>query len=210
LRRFIPALAVPLLRVLALTFRWRVTDHAGITNPAVRRPFIGTFWHNRLLTMPLIFRGFCAPRKGNCLSSPSRDGSIIEGVMKRFGIGCVRGSSSRRGAVAIREMAEILERGEDMAITPDGPRGPVYEVHPGIIKLAQITGVAIVPIHIEYSRYWQIKSWDAFRIPKPFSRIDVVFGPLHEIPAQMDEAAFEAERFRLETVLKESVAGAAA
>jgi len=207
-RRYVPGLVVAVLRLLALTFRWRVTDHAGILRPDGPRPLIGAFWHNRLLAVPLFYARM--GRKGNCLTSPSRDGAIIEGVMRRFKIGSVRGSSSRRGATALREMAAILERGEDMAITPDGPRGPIYEIHPGIIKLAQITGVPIVPICIEYSRYWQVKSWDRFRIPKPFARVEVVYGPLHEIPVELDEAAFEVERARLQEVLRAGSTGAAA
>ena len=121
--------------------------------------------------------------------------------MRRFGIGSVRGSSSRRGSTALREMAAILAAGGDMAITPDGPRGPKYRLNPGVVKLAQITGAPIVPLHIAYSRYWEIRSWDAFRIPKPFARVTTTFGPLHCVPPTTNDAAFEAERARLEAVL---------
>lgn len=203
-RQSIPPLVVFLLRVLALTLRWRVVDLCGMTRPELKRPLIGAFWHNRLLAVPLLYRRFCPARRGHCLTSPSDDGEIIAEVMDRFGIGSVRGSSSRRGAVAMREMREVLEQGGDMAITPDGPRGPKYELHPGVVKLAQITGAPLVAIHVEYSRYWKLKSWDAFRIPKPFARVSVTFGPLHEVPLRMERAAFETERARLEAELNGS------
>jgi lysophospholipid acyltransferase (LPLAT)-like uncharacterized protein len=196
----IPALAVFLIRGLAATLRWRVDDRCECATR--KHPFVGTFWHNRLLMVPILYRRFGGGHRGNCLTSPSKDGGIVAGVMERFGIGSVRGSSSRRGALAIREMAAVLERGEDMAITPDGPRGPRYHFHPGAVKLAQLTGVPLLLIHVDYSRYWELKSWDCFRIPKPFARVDVVFDEGHRIPVELTEAEFEAERARLEAELK--------
>lgn len=197
LRRFIPVLIVGLLRALAWTLRFRIDDRCGVTRGAAR-PFIALFWHNRLLVVPVVYSRYCHPRKGSGLTSPSKDGAIIAGVMKRFGIGSVRGSSSRRGATALRELAAVLARGEDAAITPDGPRGPKYRLNPGVIKLSQLSGAPVMPIHIEYSSYWELKSWDAFRIPKPFARVDVVFGPFYEVVSTRDGEAFEAERTRLE------------
>ena len=199
-RRLIPSLIVFLLRALALTLRFRIDDRCGITR-GVMRPFIGAFWHNRMLVIPVAYQRYCLGRRGHCLTSPSKDGAIIAGVMERFGIGSVRGSSSRRGTMALRELTAILETGEDVAITPDGPRGPKYQLSPGIIKLAQLTDTPVLPIHVGYSSYWEIKSWDAFRIPKPFSCVDVVFGPLYEVCPSTDEAGFEAERARLQLFL---------
>lgn len=207
-RRFIPSLVVFLIRTLALTFRWRVVDHGGMTRD-MRHPIIAIFWHNRLLAMPLLYERFCPARRGSCLTSPSKDGAIIAGVMSRFNIGNVRGSSSRRGATALRELTAVLAGGGDVGITPDGPRGPKYRAQLGAIKLAQLTGVPLLPIHVEYSRYWEVKSWDAFRIPKPFARVEVVFGPLYKVPAALSDEELEAERLRLETELNASVQGVA-
>jgi len=199
-RRLIPGLIVFLLRALALTLRFRIDDRCGITR-GVMRPFIGAFWHNRMLVIPVAYQRYCRGRRGHCLTSPSKDGAIIAGVMARFGIGSVRGSSSRRGTTALRELTAILEAGEDVAITPDGPRGPKYQISPGIVKLAQLTGTSVMPIHVGYSRYWEIKSWDAFRIPKPFAQVTVVFGPLYEVNPTADGPAFEIERARLQTLM---------
>ncbi|MCX6967355.1 MAG: lysophospholipid acyltransferase family protein [Verrucomicrobia bacterium] len=205
LRPLIPGLIVLLLRTLACTLRFRIEDRCGITRGAMQ-PFIGAFWHNRILAIPLAYQRYCRGRRGHCLTSPSKDGAIIAGVMERFNIGSVRGSSSRRGTTALRELAALLEAGDDIAITPDGPRGPKYQLSPGIVKLAQITGIPVMPIHVGYSRYWEIKSWDAFRIPKPFSRVTVIFGPLYEVLATADDAAFEAERMRLQNLLMDEMA----
>ena len=200
-RHLFPFLIAFLVRVLALTLRFRVEDRCGITRGDFKGPLIGALWHNRILLMPVIYNRFCRNRRGNCLTSPSKDGAIIAGVLQHFGIGNVRGSSSRRGSTAMREMTVVLEKGEDIAITPDGPRGPKYHLNPGIVKLSQLTGIPIVPIHVESSRYWEIKSWDAFRIPKPFSHVSVVFGSFYEALPTSDEAAFEAERARFEAWL---------
>lgn len=200
-RPFIPSLVVFLLRILAATFRWRVVDRCGFTNPGLYRPMISILWHNRLLVTPSLYQRSCSFRRAYCLTSPSKDGAIIAGVMKHFKIGSIRGSSSRRGATAMREMAAVLEQGNDVAVTPDGPRGPKYTLHPGALKLAQLTGAPLVLVHIKYSRYWELKSWDAFRIPKPFARVDAVFGPMYEIPAELSKEEFEELRARLEAEL---------
>ena len=208
LRRFIPPLVVFLLRALASTLRWRVEDRHGITRPGVNPPFIAVFWHNRILTMPLLYHRFCRWRQGYCLTSPSKDGAIVAAVMAHFHVGSVRGSSSRRGSTALREMTAVLESGGDIGISPDGPRGPKYQLHPGAIKLAQLTGAPLMPLHVAYSRYWELKSWDAFRIPKPFARVSVLIDEPIFLPRELDPAAFEAARAEVETVLLQGIEAA--
>ena len=200
-RRLIPILAFLAVRVLAWTLRFRFQDRCGITSGEMKSPIICVFWHNRLLLTGIIHGRFCPGRRAHCLTSPSKDGDIIAHTMRLFGIGSVRGSSSRRGSTAIRELAAILEKGDDVGIAPDGPRGPKYRLQPGAVKLAQITGFPVVPLFIEYSRYWELKSWDGFRIPKPFSCVSVVYGSRHEVCPTMDDAGFEYERVRLEKIL---------
>jgi lysophospholipid acyltransferase (LPLAT)-like uncharacterized protein len=209
-RQYLPSLVVFLMRMLAWTWRWRVEDRYGITDPNFHHPLISVFWHNRMLAMPLFYERFCRGRRGSCLTSPSKDGAIIAGVMARFHIGSVRGSSSRGGSLAMREMTDILAAGKDIGITPDGPRGPKYRLHPGAIKLAQISGVAIMPVHVTYSHYWELKSWDAFRIPKPFARVTLVCGDPLAIPRDLDPEAFETARKSLETLLNQEPAATAA
>ena len=108
--------------------------------------------------------------------SASRDGAFLAAILERFGVQPVRGSSSRRGAQALLELTTWAERGYDLAITPDGPRGPRYVVQDGAMSLAQITGLPIVPV--SYFLKWkiQLKSWDGFQIPLPFSICEVTAG----------------------------------
>lgn len=189
------------LRLWLRTLRFKITDHAGVLRVPPERPLLWTFWHNRLFVMPFMFEKFFPGRPGKALASASRDGEIIAAVMQRFGIGAIRGSSSRRGAAALVEMRRAIEAGYIMAITPDGPRGPRFHVNPGVVKLAQITGGFVLPIHVAYSSFWRLKSWDGFMIPKPFARIEITFAELHRVAPTEGAEAFEIERARFESVL---------
>jgi lysophospholipid acyltransferase (LPLAT)-like uncharacterized protein len=199
------ALAANLARLIFSTIRLRVTDRSGfLTNPP-DGPRILVFWHNRI---PAISIGFLRHypkhpnRKGvSVLTSPSKDGDILAGVMANLGMGSVRGSSSRRGSTAIRELAALLEAGVDLAITPDGPRGPKYSLGPGAVFLSQKTRVPIMPLHARYHRAIKLKTWDNFAIPLPFSRVDIVMD--HYITVNPVAQDLEAERLRLETLLRE-------
>jgi lysophospholipid acyltransferase (LPLAT)-like uncharacterized protein len=114
----------------------------------------------------------------------------------------VRGSSSRRGAQALRELHTWAERGYDLSITPDGPRGPRYVVADGAIALAQITGLPLVPV--AYHLNWKItlKSWDRFQIPLPFTRCEVTAGNIFRVPPETSDAERENLRQQLETELR--------
>jgi lysophospholipid acyltransferase (LPLAT)-like uncharacterized protein len=117
----------------------------------------------------------------------------------------MRGSSSRRGAAALVGLRRALREGKDAAITPDGPRGPRYVVQPGVVKLAQASGVKIVPLHVTYGSAWRLRTWDGFVIPKPFSRITVTFGELIAVPKDLDEAGFEHWRTLIEQRMRDGV-----
>ena len=194
-----------LIRALGLTLRFRMTNLSGIFVGATQSPVIWAFWHNRILVVPLVKQRYFYDRPGSALTSPSKDGAIIAKVMECFGQGHVRGSSSRRGATAMRELAALIENGSDIGITPDGPRGPCYKLGPGIIVLAQQTGAPVVPIHVEYTRYFQIKSWDRFRIPFPFTRVNITLGELYYVKETPGNNEFEVERLRLEKNLSNPV-----
>ena len=200
------ALAANLARLIFSTIRLRVIDRSGFLTDPPSGPRILIFWHNRI---PAISIGFLRhypakhpSRKGvSVLTSPSKDGDILAGVMANLGMGSVRGSSSRRGSSAIRELSALLEAGVDLAITPDGPRGPKYSLGPGAVFLAQKTGIPIMPLHARYHRAIRLKTWDSFAIPLPFSRVDIVMDPYLTVDPEATD--LEAERLRLETLLKE-------
>jgi len=124
-------------------------------------------------------------------------------IVKHLGMGSVRGSSSRRGATAMRELLDRVEAGYDIAITPDGPRGPVYELGPGLVYLAQKAQLPVLPCHAVFHGAWRLRTWDRFTIPKPFSRVDVTLGPLLRVPASDDESALRDEQRKIESVLRE-------
>ncbi len=167
-------LATVLLKLLGGTLRWTYEDQAGYRSRAPGNPFIVGVWHNRILVLPLIFEWFCRRcYPVSILTSPSRDGALLSAFMANFGMGAVRGSSSRGGVKALLLLRAQLREGVDIAITPDGPRGPVYEPSAGLLRLAVKTGLPVMAIRVDYERYWEIQSWDKFRIPKPFSRVHV-------------------------------------
>jgi lysophospholipid acyltransferase (LPLAT)-like uncharacterized protein len=191
-----------LVRMVALTLRIRIDDRCGILAKRPEGSLIWAFWHNRILVMPWVYRGHLSDRNGAVLTSASRDGAVLAEVMRNFGVSSVRGSSSRRGGQAMVELVKWIADGHDVVIIPDGPRGPCYHLQPGIVKLAQMTGARIFPILVDYHSYWELKSWDRFRIPKPFSTAVIVFGAYQTVDSDIDGESFEAERLRIEQVLR--------
>jgi lysophospholipid acyltransferase (LPLAT)-like uncharacterized protein len=200
----IAAVGSHLVRLMLLTLRFRITDHAGVLRTPPERPLLWAFWHNTLFVMPYLFEHYFPGRLGAALASASKDGEIISAFIRRFGIRPIRGSSSRRGAAALVEMKRAIEDGYIMAVTPDGPRGPRYHINPGLIKLAQMTGGFVLPIHVAYSHCWQLNSWDGFMIPRPFAKVNITFDVPHEIPHTETEEAFEHQRARLERLMRPS------
>ena len=191
------------MRCWAKTLRYEVHDRCGVTTPEdPLGPVIFALWHNRIFTLPPIWwRTGGNARKSVVLTSASKDGALLARAMAVFGIGAVRGSSSRRAVAALIGMKRALKDGLDVCITPDGPRGPRYGFHPGVIKLAESSGAPIVPIHAVYSSAWRLKTWDRLVIPKPFSRVTVIFDEMLVVPPKLDEAAFETYRERVQAIL---------
>ncbi|MEI7864111.1 MAG: lysophospholipid acyltransferase family protein [Chthoniobacterales bacterium] len=193
-----------ILRALFTTLRIKIIDPADFMESPPPGPVIYAFWHNRILAITAAFLRSYPP--GRCgvkvLTSASKDGMWLGALASRLGMGSVRGSSSRRGATAMRELLEEVAKGYDIAITPDGPRGPRYALGPGMIYLAQKAQIPIVPVHAKFGRCWQLRTWDGFCIPQPFSRVEVKADkPLH-LPLDLPEEAFEAQRRKIESVLR--------
>ena len=199
--RWLTALGYWLLQIWARTLRFELEDRAGVVDASPNERYIGALWHNRLLLLPFILRRYLPQRRGAALISASRDGAILADLVERFGYDTVRGSSSRKGASAIRQLGEVIVGGRDVVITPDGPRGPAYVLGQGIIYLAQQSGTQVVPIDMEYSSSWRVKSWDRFILPKPFSKVRVIFDRPHRVAATITETEFETERLRLQEAM---------
>ena len=191
------------MRMWSWGLRFQIEDRCGIGTPGVHPgPVIYALWHNRFFTVPPAWRKLCGKsRQSVALTSASLDGTVVARAMAVFGLGAIRGSSSRRGVAALVGMKRALRDGFDVCITPDGPRGPRYVFHPGMVKLAATTGTVIIPIHVRFSSAWRVRTWDRFVIPKPFSRVQVIFDHPLTVADTNDPAEFEAERLRVETAM---------
>ena len=199
--RWLIAFGVHLLKLLGRTLSFEIDDRAGIIGQPVAENYIGALWHNRLLIFPLVLRRFFPNRHGAALISASHDGDLLSDAIHRFDYDVVRGSSSKLGASALLQLSDVLGNGGDVVITPDGPRGPAYQLGPGIVFLAQKTSAQVLPLNMEYSSCWRLKSWDRFIIPRPFSKVRVIIGRLERIRPTSTGQEFEAERLRLQNAM---------
>ena len=201
LARWLVAFGFRLLQLWGRTLRYEIEDQAGVVGKPPTENYIGALWHNRLLVFPLVLRRFFPEHHGAALISASRDGDLLADAVQRFGYDVVRGSSSRLGASAILQLGEVLASHGDVVITPDGPRGPAYELGPGIIFLSQKTGAPVLPVNLEYSNCWRIKSWDRFIVPRLFAKVRVIIGAPHRVRSISTPEEFEAERLRLQNAM---------
>jgi len=205
-QRLAASLAYAFIRVVALTLRYRWTDLSGFFGEPRPGPATYCVWHNRLALCMISYYGYVKKHNQSsglaAMVSASRDGGLLTGILERFGVQPVRGSSSRRGPQALRELTTWARRGYDLAITPDGPRGPCYVVQDGIIALAQLTGMPIVPVSYQLGWKIQLRSWDRFQIPLPFSRCEMFFEKPICVPRDASESDRETLRRQLEQALK--------
>ncbi len=154
-----------------LRFRWGPEVQAIIDAPPGSSVVI--LWHNRLFAAPEFFRRHFARRRLATLISASGDGAWLAAFLRKLGMFPIRGSHYKRGPQAVREMLAAHKEGCDIAVTPDGSRGPIYDLKPGAVAVALKTGAPFVMFSLNFSRAWRLKSWDRFYLPVPFSRIDV-------------------------------------
>ena len=135
-------------------------------------PFVLAMWHGQLLMQALNYKKLKKNGKIKVIVSEHRDGQTIRKVVSYLGVGAIEGSSTRGGAKALLNAIKSLKNGFDVAITPDGPKGPIYEVASGIVAISNKTNAKILTCKIKPSKYWEMNSWDKFIIPKPFGTID--------------------------------------
>lgn len=160
---------------------------------------IFAFWHGRMMLLP----AFNPPkRKMRVLISRHRDGSLISQVIAHFGQATVSGSSSKGGAAAASEILEVLKKGDNVSITPDGPRGPVQVAATGVATLARLSGKDVLPITFASTREKRMKSWDRFALAKPFGRVEFFVGSPITAEANEDD---ETLRKRIEQAMNRLV-----
>lgn len=191
--RWVVRLGLPLLRLLAGTWRIREVNRAPLDRlRSMGKPVIMALWHGELLALLWQHRS-----EGiTVLISEHGDGEIIARVAEALGYHTVRGSTSRGGGRALLGTSRIVQAGGDVGFTPDGPRGPAHTFAPGALIVAQRTGAPIIALRAYAPRSWRLRSWDSFAIPKPFARISVAYGD----PAYVDapsprDAALQTDRF---------------
>ncbi len=161
------------------------------------KPVIYAVWHGRLLLPAYLHRGEGVVT----LISRSADGEYLARFLRHWGYESVRGSSSRGGSEALRDLVRYCRNGRSLAITPDGPRGPKQQLKPGVVTAAQLSGVPIIPATSSATRAWWPGKWDRFLIPKPFTKARVLYGPPVMVPRSASATEVEEIRKKLEQVL---------
>jgi len=199
-RRAVCPMIALYIRAIWWTNRWRKEGYEQADAcHAARQPYIGAFWHGRLLMMPY---GWPRVMPLAMLVSPHGDGRVIAEAVRHLGIDIIPGSSNRRAGEALRALVRALRQGSCVAITPDGPDGPAMSATAGVIHLARLSGAPIFPITYATSRRRILASWDRFHLPLPFGRgIFLVDLPMR-VPADATEAEAEALRSHLEARLR--------
>jgi lysophospholipid acyltransferase (LPLAT)-like uncharacterized protein len=205
--RIIAAVGGTALGALLATTRFEVSGREQYEQfTRAGQPVIFVLWHGRLLPSTYLRRG----EGMGALISQHRDGEYIARIAAGWGFHPIRGSSSRGGTAALRELVREVKHGRSLAITPDGPRGPRERMKPGALVLAQLTGAPVVPAASGCQRAWWFGSWDRFLVPKPFSTVRVAYGESMRVPRDLDEARLEVYQRELEdrlTRLTRSVDG---
>ena len=191
----IAAVGYRLVALLGSTLRWRTEglEHLDEIVSGGHQPIMA-FWHGRILPATYYFR-----RRGIVvITSENFDGEWIAGIIERFGYGTARGSTSRGGRKALRQLTHEMAKGKPVGFTVDGPRGPARVAQPGAVWLAKITGNPVLPFHLEADRRWTLGSWDRSQIPRPFATVSIAMGAPFSVPPDADDRGVEAARRALE------------
>jgi lysophospholipid acyltransferase (LPLAT)-like uncharacterized protein len=197
----VPRVVWALLWILGLTWRFEVIAEEGVTPVLFGEkpgPEIYCFWHQCVLPCTVFFRH----ARAVILISTSFDGELITRILKMFGFGAVRGSSTRGGREGLLGLKHTLESGHTAIFTADGPLGPIYRTKMGPIKLEQMTGAPIGTFHLEPEHAWTLGSWDRFLVPKPFTRIAVSWAQWTHVPADLPADQLEPKREELNAALE--------
>ena len=195
-------LAACIVRVVAWTYRVRYTGPKPVEEMLGEEPQVIAIGHNRLLFLPAIIPTSVL-RKCTVLISASRDGGYISAFIRFFGMNIVRGSSSRGAMAALLGLLRAVENGSSPVLTVDGPRGPKYGIHQGVVAIARKKNIKVIPLMLNAKRKWQLRSWDRLQIPWPFSLVELVVGEPFRIPEELsldDACRFVQERLLAITV----------
>jgi lysophospholipid acyltransferase (LPLAT)-like uncharacterized protein len=170
--KVVPFIMQLIVRFIYLTNK-KVFHHANINQDET---YIVAFWHGDLLMQPFNYQKLKPNGNVKAMISEHRDGETISKIVQYLGIGTIAGSSTRGGVKAFINGLKTLKAGDEVAITPDGPKGPIFSIADGIVTMSQKSKAKILPFSSKPTKYWQFKSWDKFIVPKPFGRIDFYVG----------------------------------
>jgi hypothetical protein len=205
-QRVLAALIAAYMRLVFRLTRWtRMNEEPLSRRVQSGQPVITCFWHGRMLPMANFWH-YKMPI--SLLGSPHRDGRLILRTVQHFGVRSIVGSSTRGGSKALREMVETIENGGAITLAPDGPRGPRMRASPGVIALAKLTGVPIIPATFSTSAGKVLASWDRFLLALPFGRGVLICGDPISVAPNADASALEAARQLLESRLNDITAEA--
>ena len=201
------AIIRPIVKLFISSFWWTcrvekiIGDEHALKLIEEGEPIIPCYWHQMHIFGSWYMRKL--QKRGlkiGFLISPSVDGEVPAKIVESWGAVAIRGSSNRTGARALRDMYNTITKDKVSPVTTsDGPTGPVHEFKQGAVMLAQLTQSPMLPIAYMASRYWELKTWDKFIIPKPFSRIVIAVGEPHSIDKKLNAEKLEEERLRMET-----------
>jgi lysophospholipid acyltransferase (LPLAT)-like uncharacterized protein len=201
------AVGLPAVRLLGRTLSLTEANREAAERLwDAKSPIVYAAWHGRILMFPYFYG---RQRTVHVLASRSRDGELVARFAQAFGFRAVRGSTSRGASTALRVLARLLrDEAAEVAVAPDGPRGPRGVAQPGAVLLAKLGRAPILPLGLGVSRATVLGSWDAFVVPHPFARVVVVFGDPLVVPEDADRETLEACRLRLEEALRHLTAEA--
>jgi len=186
-----------LLRSWGRTLRFRVDAETLERLTKSDEPAAIVLWHNRLFLSAEMFRRYRTKRRVYGLVSASKDGAWLAAFYRMIGIHPVRGSSSNFGREAARKLIEVMREGHDVGITPDGPRGPLYELEPGVLVVTRRIQAPMILFGAEFARAWRLKSWDRFYVPLPFSKITMRCTVIPAVSAEGEKASAASVRSAL-------------
>ena len=195
-----PYIGLVVIKIISWTYKIRVMN-LDIEKDILKRGHIPIYasWHQRFFPGIVFF----ATRKPiSIMISQSRDGELISKIVNVLGWHPVRGSSSKGGGQALKDIKKLVSRGYKIGHIVDGPRGPLGVVKPGLLVIAQASGMPIVPTIISTEKKWVFNSWDRFMVPKPFSRVIIRFSDGIRIPEELQRSDFEEKRTSIENTLK--------
>ena len=161
------------MRLWGRTLRYHWDADVQSIMDAETPPAVVIFWHNRIFAGTIFYLRYFRQRRLATLISSSKDGAWLSGFVEKLGVRPVRGSRYNRGAQAVRDMITANSEGFDIGVSPDGSRGPLYDMKPGALKVALKTGAPIILLSLNHASAWRLKTWDRFYIPHPFSKIEV-------------------------------------